>query len=45
MLNNQIKVKVVPVYSFNRDKTLIQKLKTSIKQDGNFGEIYLERVD
>ena len=36
MLNNQIKVKVVPVYSFNRDKTLIQKLKTSIKQDGNF---------
>ena len=36
MFNNQIKVKVVPVYYFNRDKTLIQKLKTSIKQDGNF---------
>ena len=36
MLNNQIKVQVVPVYSLNRDKVLIKNLKTSIIQKGNF---------
>lgn len=40
MLNNQFKVKVVPVYSLNRDKVLIKNLKTSIIQKGNF----LDRV-
>ena len=40
MLNNQIKVRVVPVYSLNRDKVLIKNLKTSIVQDGN----YLDRA-
>lgn len=35
MLNNQIKVKIVPVYSLNRDKLLLKNLKTSIAQKGN----------
>lgn len=36
MLNNQLKVRVVPVYSINRDKVLIKRIKTSLIQDGNF---------
>ena len=35
-LLKQYKVKVVPVYSLNRDKILMKKLKTSILQDDNF---------
>lgn len=40
MLNNQVKVRTVPVYSVNRDKELIKKLKTSLIQDGS----YLDRA-
>lgn len=36
MLNNQIKKRIVPVYSLNRDKQLIQNLKTSVIQDGSY---------
>lgn len=38
-INKQIASKgnrIVPVYSLNRDKLLIQNIKTSIVQDGNF---------
>lgn len=35
MINHQIKVQQVPVYSLNRDKELIKKLKTSNRQPGN----------
>ena len=36
MYNNQKKYKVVPVYSINRDKELVQNLKTSFIQKGSF---------
>ena len=36
MYNNQMKYKIVPVYSINRDKELIQNLKTSFIQKGCF---------
>ena len=36
MYNNQFKYRVVPVYSINRDKELIQNLKTSFVQKGSF---------
>lgn len=36
MITTQLGVKMVPVYSLNRDKVLIKNLKTSIVQDGNF---------
>lgn len=40
MYNNQVNVRVVPVYSLNRDKELIKQLRTSIIQDNSF----LDRV-
>lgn len=36
MLNTQVKDRVVPVYSINRDKVLLKRLKTSFIQDGSF---------
>ena len=36
MVTSQIKDRVVPVYSINRDKELLKKLKTSFVQNGSF---------
>lgn len=36
MMNSQLKKKIVPVYSLNRDKELMMRLRTSAIKDGSF---------